>query len=35
MEKNLSKLENDMGKNPENIEIIQQYTSLLEQYNNI
>jgi predicted 2-oxoglutarate/Fe(II)-dependent dioxygenase YbiX len=35
MEKNLDEIEKKMAENPDNLEIIETYTSLLEQFNNI
>lgn len=35
MEKNLEKIEKEMSEHPENMEIIEEYTSLLETFNNI
>lgn len=35
MEKELGKIEKDMSENPENLDIIEKYTSILEAFNNI
>jgi hypothetical protein len=35
MEKQLDEAENKMNSEPENIEYIEEYTSLIEQFNNI
>jgi|GEM_PF-802975 hypothetical protein len=35
IEGKINDIEKEMGKDPQNIEIIEEYTSLLEQFNNI
>jgi len=35
MENKLSQIEQEMSLDPQNIDIIEKYTSLLEQFNNI
>jgi hypothetical protein len=35
MEKDLEKVEKEMNEHPENMEVIEKYTSLLETFNNI